>query len=132
MLKVFSKIKNTTIIKKKIILIQISPNRCSFLFHLISIFSFSNFLCHSYFIVLHAFWLTLDICLNIDNYKHKKPDMNLIKSDIDAFKWGIIFLWDQKNSTRKSGLAVKSGVVKSGKINILKTYKDLGPRHHGY
>ena len=36
-----------------------------------------------------------------------------------------------KNSTCTSGLAVKSGVVKSGKINIVKAYKILGPRHHG-
>ena len=31
-----------------------------------------------------------------------------------------------KNSVFKSGLDVKSGVVKSGKINIIKTYKNLG------
>ena len=36
-----------------------------------------------------------------------------------------------KNSACKSGLAVKSGVVKSGKINIVKTYKILGLKHHG-
>ena len=35
-----------------------------------------------------------------------------------------------KNSACKSGLAVKSGVVKSGKINIIKACKILGPRHH--
>ena len=35
-----------------------------------------------------------------------------------------------KNSTFTSGLAVKSGVVKSGKINIVKAYKILGPGHH--
>ena len=33
-----------------------------------------------------------------------------------------------KNSAFKSGLAVKPGVVKSGKINIVKAYKNLGPR----
>ena len=36
-----------------------------------------------------------------------------------------------KNKACKSGLAVKSGVVKSGKINIVKTYKILGLKHHG-
>ena len=36
-----------------------------------------------------------------------------------------------KDSACKSGLAVKSGVVKSGKINIVKVYKILGPRDHG-
>ena len=36
-----------------------------------------------------------------------------------------------KNSARKSGFAVKSGVVKSGKINIVKAYKNLGPRYAG-
>ena len=36
-----------------------------------------------------------------------------------------------KNSACKSGLAVKSGVVKSGKINIVKAHKISGPRHHG-
>ena len=34
------------------------------------------------------------------------------------------------NSACKSGLAVKSGVDKSGKINIIKACKILGPRHH--
>ena len=33
-----------------------------------------------------------------------------------------------KNSACKSGLAVKSGVVKSGKINIVKAYKRFKPR----
>ena len=32
------------------------------------------------------------------------------------------------NKACKSGLAAKSGVVKSGKINIVKTYKILGPK----
>ena len=36
-----------------------------------------------------------------------------------------------KNGACKSGLAVKSGVVKSGKVNIVKTYKNLGPRYPG-
>ena len=36
-----------------------------------------------------------------------------------------------KNNAYKSGLAVKSGVVKSGKINIVKAYKILGFKHHG-
>ena len=31
-------------------------------------------------------------------------------------------------SACKSGVAVKSGVVKSGKINTVKAYIDLGPR----
>ena len=35
------------------------------------------------------------------------------------------------NSACKSGLAVKSGVDKSGKINIVKAYKNLGPRYPG-
>ena len=38
---------------------------------------------------------------------------------------------EPKNSACKSGLAVKSGVVKSEKINIVKAFKILGPRHHG-
>ena len=36
-----------------------------------------------------------------------------------------------ENSACKSDLAVKSGVVKSGKINIAKAYKNLGPRYPG-
>ena len=36
-----------------------------------------------------------------------------------------------KKNACKPGLAVKSGVVKSEKINIVKAYKILGPRHHG-
>ena len=36
-----------------------------------------------------------------------------------------------ENSACKSGLAAKLGVVKSGKINIVKAYKILGPWHHG-
>ena len=36
-----------------------------------------------------------------------------------------------KNSACKPGLTVKSGVVKSGKINIVKAYKNLGPTYHG-
>ena len=36
-----------------------------------------------------------------------------------------------QNSACKSDLAVKSGVVKSGKINIAKAYKNLGPRYPG-
>ena len=36
-----------------------------------------------------------------------------------------------KNSACKSGLAVKSGVVKSGKINIVKACKNLGLRYPG-
>ena len=34
-----------------------------------------------------------------------------------------------KNSDFKSGLDVKSGVVKSSKINITKTCENLGPRN---
>ena len=37
----------------------------------------------------------------------------------------------QKNSAFESGLAAKSVVVKSGKINIVKAYKNLGPRYAG-
>ena len=36
-----------------------------------------------------------------------------------------------KNKACKTGLAVKSGVVISEKINIVKAYKILGPKHHG-
>ena len=36
-----------------------------------------------------------------------------------------------ENSDFKSGLAVISGVVKSGKINITKTCKNLGPKKPG-
>ena len=36
-----------------------------------------------------------------------------------------------KNKACNSGLAVKLGVVKSEKINIVKTYKILGPKHQG-
>ena len=36
-----------------------------------------------------------------------------------------------KNSACISGLVVKSGVVKSEKINIVKAYKNLGPRYPG-
>ena len=36
-----------------------------------------------------------------------------------------------KNNACKLGLAVNSGVVKSGKINIEKAYKILGPRYYG-
>ena len=35
------------------------------------------------------------------------------------------------NSARKSGLAIKSGVVKSEKTNTVKACKILGPRSHG-
>ena len=35
-----------------------------------------------------------------------------------------------KNSACKPGLAVKSGVVILGKINIVKAFKILGPRYH--
>ena len=38
---------------------------------------------------------------------------------------------EPKISACKSGLAVKSGVVKLGKINTVKAYKILGPKHHG-
>ena len=38
---------------------------------------------------------------------------------------------EPKNNAGKSGLAVKSGVVKSGKIDIIKTCKNLGPRYPG-
>ena len=34
-----------------------------------------------------------------------------------------------KNSACKSGLAVKSGVVKSENNNIVKVYKNLGPKY---
>ena len=37
-----------------------------------------------------------------------------------------------ENCDFKSGLAVISGVVKSGKINITKTCKNLGPKEHGW
>ena len=37
----------------------------------------------------------------------------------------------QKNSACESSLAVKSGVVKPGKIIIVKTSKNLGPRCPG-
>ena len=36
-----------------------------------------------------------------------------------------------RNSDFKSGLAVISGVIKSGKINITKTCKNLGPKKPG-
>ena len=36
-----------------------------------------------------------------------------------------------KNSACKSGLAIKSGVVISGRINIVKACKNLGPRYPG-
>ena len=36
-----------------------------------------------------------------------------------------------KNNDFKSGLAVVSGVVKSGKINITKACKNLGPKKPG-
>ena len=36
------------------------------------------------------------------------------------------------NSNFKSGLAVISGVVKSGKINITKAWKDLRPKKPGF
>ena len=36
-----------------------------------------------------------------------------------------------KNSDFKSGLDVKSGVVKSSEINISKTSKNLGPKKLG-
>ena len=36
-----------------------------------------------------------------------------------------------ENSDFKSGLAVISGVVKSGKISITKTCKNLGPKKLG-
>ena len=36
-----------------------------------------------------------------------------------------------ENNTFKSGLAVISGVVKSGKINITKACKNLGPEKLG-
>ena len=35
------------------------------------------------------------------------------------------------NKACKSGLAVKSGVVESGKINVVKAYQIFGPKHHG-
>ena len=39
----------------------------------------------------------LDISLNIDNYKDgNKTNINLIESYINAFKSGIIFVWEQK------------------------------------
>ena len=38
---------------------------------------------------------------------------------------------EPKNNACKSGLAVKSGVVKSEKFNIVKAYEILGPRRHG-
>ena len=57
--------------------------------------------------------------------------MNLIRSCIDAFKLGIILTMGPKNSACKSGLAVESGVVESGKINIAKVCKNLGPRYPG-
>ena len=37
----------------------------------------------------------------------------------------------QKNSICKSSLAVKSSIIISGKINIVKAYKILGSTHHG-
>ena len=36
-----------------------------------------------------------------------------------------------KISASRLDLAVKSDIVKSGKVNIVKTYKDLGLRYHG-
>ena len=39
--------------------------------------------------------------------------------------------WGPENSDFKSGLAVISGVVKSGKINIAKACKNLGPEKLG-
>ena len=45
MLKLFSKVKNTTIVKEKLILIQISLYRCSFLSYFIF---FSSFLFHAF------------------------------------------------------------------------------------
>ena len=41
---------------------------------------------------------------------------------------GYEFSMGPKNSTCKSGLVVKSGVVKSGKINIVKACEKLGLR----
>ena len=38
---------------------------------------------------------------------------------------------EPENSDFKSGLAVISGVVKSGKINIIKACKNLGPKKTG-
>ena len=35
------------------------------------------------------------------------------------------------NRVCKSGLADKSGIVKSGKKNAVKAYRTLGPGHHG-
>ena len=54
--------------------------------------------------------------------------IKLIKIYLNTFELGVNFLWDQKI---KSGLTIKSGVVKSVKINIVKTYKILGLKHHG-
>ena len=36
-----------------------------------------------------------------------------------------------ENSDFKSGLAIISGVFKSGKINIIKAWKNLGPKKPG-
>ena len=41
------------------------------------------------------------------------------------------FQRDLKKSDFKSGLAVISGVIKSGKINIKKACKNLGPKKPG-
>ena len=43
----------------------------------------------------------------------------------------VKFSMGLKNNICKSGLAVKSGVIISGKIYITKAYEILGPRHHG-
>ena len=56
---------------------------------------------------------------------------NLIKLCIDFFELGVNFFMGPKNSACKSGLAAKSGVVKSGKTNIVKICKVLEPEYHG-
>ena len=38
----------------------------------------------------------------------------------------------QTNEACKSGLAVKSGFVESGKINIVKAYEIFRLKHHGF
>ena len=53
----------------------------------------------------------------------KKMVNNLIKLCIDVFELSVNFFMGQKNSACKSGLAAKSGVVKSGKTNIVKICK---------
>ena len=57
--------------------------------------------------------------------------MSSIKSYMDAFKLGIIFPWDKIIAAVNQVWLLNQVLLNQKKINIVKAYKNLGPRYPG-